>query len=201
MKICSKCKVKKHKEDFYTNYTFCKECYKKQQYMYYRTKEGLLARLHNRQRATSKRRGHTPPAYTLEQLKEWAYAQPIFHELHAAWVASGYNTSLSPSCDRLNDYKGYSFDNIQLITWGENLAKKDISGKELKPVTQLSFENKVLAYYPSTRIAEKETGIAQSSISRCCNGKLNSAGGFQWKFKTKLKEEKANEQRTRDYHK
>lgn len=30
--------------------------------------------------------------------------------------------------------------------------------------------------------AERQTGIEQGNISRCANGKLNTAGGFHWHF-------------------
>lgn len=36
--------------------------------------------------------------------------------------------------------------------------------------------------YNSTQEASKFTGISQSSISNCCNGKGKTAGGMQWKY-------------------
>ena len=36
--------------------------------------------------------------------------------------------------------------------------------------------------YPSTMEAERQTGIYQSNITKCCNGKRKSAGGFHWQF-------------------
>ena len=40
----------------------------------------------------------------------------------------------------------------------------------------------LLATFTSTHDAERVTGIANQSISSCCNGKLKSAGGFIWKY-------------------
>ena len=40
----------------------------------------------------------------------------------------------------------------------------------------------LLATFPSTREAERVTGINQGNISKCCNGKLKSAGGYVWKY-------------------
>ena len=34
--------------------------------------------------------------------------------------------------------------------------------------------------FPSVHEAERQTGINRSNISKCLNGKLKSAGGFQW---------------------
>lgn len=36
--------------------------------------------------------------------------------------------------------------------------------------------------YESTREAERETGIYNHNISRCCNSKRKSAGGYTWKY-------------------
>ena len=36
--------------------------------------------------------------------------------------------------------------------------------------------------YPSTRDAGRKLGIPHSSISNCCNGKRQTAGGFHWEF-------------------
>ena len=35
--------------------------------------------------------------------------------------------------------------------------------------------------YPSVHEASRQTGIDQSSISKCLNGKLKTAGGFHWR--------------------
>ena len=42
----------------------------------------------------------------------------------------------------------------------------------------------LLATFPSTREAERVTGINHSSISKCCNGKYKSTGGYIWGFTT-----------------
>lgn len=34
--------------------------------------------------------------------------------------------------------------------------------------------------YPSTHEAERQTGIKQQNISKCCNGKYKTAGGYHW---------------------
>ena len=36
--------------------------------------------------------------------------------------------------------------------------------------------------FQSTREVERITGIANSSISKCCKGKLKSAGGYHWEY-------------------
>lgn len=36
--------------------------------------------------------------------------------------------------------------------------------------------------YESTQEASKKTGVSQSSISNCCNGKIKTAGNLRWKY-------------------
>lgn len=51
-----------------------------------------------------------------------------------------------------------------------------------KSVEQYAIDGTYIARYESTRAAERATGIAQSGISDCCNGKLKTSGGFKWTF-------------------
>lgn len=61
---------------------------------------------------------------------------------------------------------------------GKHLNRPDQS----KWVIKLSLNNEILHFYPSTHQAQRETGIDDSSIRKCCNGKQKSAGGFTWKY-------------------
>ena len=36
--------------------------------------------------------------------------------------------------------------------------------------------------YPSANEAARQTGLKQSSISNCCNGKAKTTGGFHWEY-------------------
>lgn len=38
--------------------------------------------------------------------------------------------------------------------------------------------------FVGVREAERQTGIKHQNITACCKGKVKSAGGFQWKYKT-----------------
>ena len=51
-----------------------------------------------------------------------------------------------------------------------------------KPVLQFTLEGEFIKTYPSTMEVERQTGINNSSISACCNGKQKTAGGFIWKY-------------------
>ena len=57
---------------------------------------------------------------------------------------------------------------------GKFINRKDQSKKVLCIETEKIFE--------STRDVERKTGIDHNSISKACNGKYKSAGGFHWRF-------------------
>ena len=91
---------------------------------YSRTIKGLIVRIYLSQKGSSKERGHNPPTYSKEELHVWMTSQSNFKELYDNWIVSGHETDLRPSVDRLINSKGYSFDNIQLMTWRENYLKR-----------------------------------------------------------------------------
>lgn len=132
------------------------------------------------------------PSYSRNELKEWIFNQAKFYKLYHDWVQSGFVSDLRPSIDRINNEKGYSFDNIQLVTWKENREnffkdlknnKKKYFKKKRKRVLQISPDGKVIHEYDSTYEAEEKTGISNSSISRVCRGIRKTAGGYKWAYK------------------
>ena len=111
------------------NYKFTKhnknDCYvcRTREYALQRKKDNFANSIYVVQIYSSKKRGHTPPEYTLQELEEWLYGQDLFKKLYIEWEESGHNTLLLPSVDRLDDDIGYSFENIRLTTWEENRYK------------------------------------------------------------------------------
>jgi len=163
----------------------CKECSKRRQ----RSREGLANGIYVNQKISSKRRGHNPPEYTKEEFKNWLFSQPKFDELYNNWVLSNFERSLTPSIDRLNDYKGYSFDNIRLTAWkdnnikGHNDRKEGRNNKINKAVLQFDLKGNFISEFHSFRFAERETGVNQANMNLVCQGKRKTAGGFIWKYK------------------
>ena len=47
--------------------------------------------------------------------------------------------------------------------------------------------------FNSMRIAEKETGIPHSNISKCCRGLIQHAGGYKWEPYNNQDKENINE--------
>ena len=68
-------------------------------------------------------------------------------------------------------------DNINYGTRNKRVA--EALSKQVKMFDKKTGE--LLETFPSTREAERVTGIYHSHISKCCNGKLKSAGGYIWR--------------------
>lgn len=64
----------------------------------------------------------------------------------------------------------------------EEKSKKKVSEAMSKPVLQYSKDGELIREWFGAREAARVIGINQSSITRCCQGKRKSAGGFVWKY-------------------
>jgi hypothetical protein len=154
----------------------------------------------------SKKRKDPAPAYTKEELLNNAVNDQTFCELFNEYILSGFDTEKSPSFDRKDAKKPYTFDNCEWVTWEENnrRAKQDRREgkcKANKAVDQFTLNGEFVASYASIAIAERQTGISCSLISRCRVGhdynldkngnnvKCRQAGGFIWKAKGELPSE------------
>ena len=121
----------------------------------------------------------------------WFIKQDNFQQLFDNWKQSGFNSKLKPSGDRLDDYKPYTFDNLRLVTWGENEQKmrddikNGINLKKSKGCIQISLEGEIIAEYHSLRDAARATNSDSAGISACCKGKQFKHNGFIWKYKEK----------------
>lgn len=122
------------------------------------------------------------PTYTKDELKDWCYSQKVFHELFNNWKESGFDKKLYPSCDRIDNHKGYSLDNLQLMTWQEN----DDKGKreKMKPVIGIHESTGDRIEFCSLTEAAIAVNVRSSSISACCYGKLKTSAGYFWQHKT-----------------
>ena len=195
MKKCSGCDEVKPIEEFNKDKTskggkcyHCKICSSERNNKHRRSLKGKAMAIYSSQRHSSKKRGHEPPKYTKEEFLNWILCNEKYLKLYEQWRGSGYNKMLSPSCDRLDDYKGYNFDNIQVVTWGENKIKghsdikNGLNNKINKPVIKMDLNGVELESYYSISQASRETGIYKQHIWRVCNGERKSTRGFRWKY-------------------
>jgi len=160
-------------------------------YKWYRSKKGLISTLWASQRRKSKTRGHPQPSYTKQDLRDWLYSQPKFHELFDEWKISGYDTASKPSVDRINDNEPYTLANIQLLSWQENqekaydsLRKGENDRHTAFPVAQFTKSGELLNTYCSFKEASRQTGVDDYLIALCARGSKNKkhAGGYVWRL-------------------
>ena len=195
MKICTKCNNFKKSTEYHKQKAnkdglqfHCKACDKDYNLNRKRTKDGLISRIYNDQRGNSKQKGNPMPNYTLIELRSWIYSNSSFNKLYKEWVDSNYKKCLVPSCDRINDYKAYTIDNLQLTTWEKNKArghadiKAGINNKKSKSVLQLDKNGLFVSEHYSIHQAGRATSNSFGNISQCCLGNRNIAGGFRWIF-------------------
>ena len=198
MKYCNKCKVEKPFSDFYKRkttldgYRFrCKKCEIEDTTEYQRTRHGIVFKLYNQQKSSSKKRKHCLPSYSIDEFRNWLYSQPKFDLLYCNWIDSDFNRKLAPSVDRENNEIGYSIDNLTLMTWEENrINYKDgvISGKDKHTsvfISQYTLTGEFVASFHSIHEAGRRTGINYRNIQTVCSGKRKKAGGFNWRYNEK----------------
>jgi hypothetical protein len=185
-KICLKCKVEKPVSEFYSCksrldglQSYCKVCSNDRKREYYRTLNGLVHRIYEHQKISSKKRGHRPPAYNFKALYDWFTNQPNYKELYNNWKNSNYDKDLRPSVDRLDDNKGYSLDNIRLITWYENRKKEQ--EKKKKQVNQYDLEGNYIKTFDSITDAAKNVNNVVGNIFAACNN-TRQATDYQWRY-------------------
>lgn len=83
-------------------------------------------------------------------------------------------------CNRIDNTKPHTTDNVEPcckkcnnIQYGKELAKQ---------VYQYTLDGELVAIYPSTMEAARQTGFNQSLICACCLGKRKTHKGFIWSY-------------------
>lgn len=195
-KRCSKCEEVRLLNEFRflarskDGYDYiCKICKKKKSKENRKTKSYIVINTYYSLCAKSLRRNHKSPQFSVSELREWMLSQEIFHELYDKWVISGYDKWERPSIDRVNDYIGYSFSNMQILTWSENHKKaisdmkNGVNTKSSKAIIQYDLDGNFIKEHYSVRSAGREMIILSTNICQALKGNIKHSGGFIWKYK------------------
>lgn len=195
-RTCARCKVTKTLDSFSNKKgTFdglrpeCRSCASEENRKFNRSKDGVVSSIYRGQKTSSKKRGMHAPLYAKKELREWLFSQKEFHELFSEWQANDFDSKLKPSVDRLDDYQGYKFSNIRLVTWDENRAKSHSdmkSGKntkQAKPVLMYKKDGTFIREFFSIMNAARETNSDDYKIILCCKKKRHTHNGYIWRYK------------------
>jgi hypothetical protein len=91
----------------------------------------------------------------------------------------GFNDGNVQSCcvGKQKSHKGF--------IWGhsEDIPPTKYKNKTIKSVLQYDKDMNFIREWDSISMVSKELGIGGNSITTCCKGKYNSAGGYIWKYK------------------
>lgn len=69
-------------------------------------------------------------------------------------------------------------DNLEWVTCKENINHGTRTAKTCKPIIAIHKITGLILEFQSIHEAERQMGIAHSSISACCRGKLKSVDGY-----------------------
>lgn len=199
MKTCFSCKIEKPISEYYIHKQMadghlnkCKECVKiysknnANSIEYDRTEKGVIRVIYKTQISNSKKRKNCEVHYTKHELSSWLYSNG-FKKLYDDWVLSGYLKSRKPSVDRLDDFNGYYFDNIRLVTWQVNhehqisdiLTGVGTSGARCKSVGKYLPTGELISAYVSYSAAIRDIGY---KVEHQIKKGTKCRNGFFWKY-------------------
>ena len=198
MKKCTRCNKVKPIDEFYrrrsgvknkySRYSNCKDCCSKINLNRSRSIRGKALSLFSSQVSRTKINSLPNVSYSKTDFLNWLLSNDKYITFYSEWVKSGYDKMKAPSVDRLDDYSGYSFENIRIVTWEENKLKyhkesmNGINNKKNKAVIKMDLNGNDIEEYHSMQHAARKTGIEQSNIWKACNGEIKKSGGFKWRY-------------------
>lgn len=150
------------------------------------SEKGVIRVLYKTQKRHQRLRGHGDMPYTKAEFENWLYANG-YKGLYEKFKESGFIKDLKPSVDRIDDFVGYSFENMKLTTWKHNREhqyediKKGIgtSGKRCKPLAKVGSNGRIVCEYPSYSSAKRDMGY---SLEHQIKNGVVCRNGFYWKY-------------------
>lgn len=153
----------------------------------YRSKNGVLSHLYYEQSRRSKRMQWPPPNYNRHYILTRFLDDPLFDNLYASWVESGFQKMLRPSLDRIDASKPYMQTNIQMMTLGDNLRKAALYEHARTEVAMCELDGREIKRFNSMTEAAKAIGGQVSEISVCCRNQNRAHKGYRWQYCGRLR--------------
>lgn len=162
--------------------------------VYRQSYKGFIKHVYSHQLRNCRERQHLNPSYSEEELLSWYISNPKHLALHQAWINSDCSKELTPSIDRLDNSKTYSFDNIEVVTWLENqvrarvavqdksLPNSGLFGNGHVSIVQYDLNGNKVAEYISIAEASRNTGIDHRKISTVCKAKSGTYKNYFWAY-------------------
>ena len=202
MKICKKCKTSKNLEEYYNmklnkdgKSGKCKEWTKKDVRRnsekvgdkYESSEKGVVRVIYKTMKRNNKLRGFGEMPFSKEDLSSWLYNNNNFKNLYDNWIKSGKDSRSKPSVDRLDDFKGYQFDNMSLVTWKDNKdhQTKDIltgvgtSGNRCSNVGKYDLHGNLIKTYVSYQEVRRVEGYC---VHYPVKNNYPCKNGYVWKL-------------------
>lgn len=121
-----------------------------------------------------------------QQWEDLEYRQNMVDMMTELWKDSEFREKATSSWKN-DDRRKQQSDLMKGLNNNPIVVDKKISALHKwcdKAVQQINDCGEVIAEFMSATDAYRQTGIPQSSISRCCNHLQKTAGGYSWQFIT-----------------
>ena len=149
---------------------------------YRKTPKGVLTNMYHHQKTRNVKNGFGEIGYSLKWLHNRFLNDEKYNRLFAEWVKSGYRKAKKPTIDRINHKKGYTKDNIHMLSWSENRFKQTMERRSRKGKVYQILNGIVVKVWSSQREAYRKLNLQQSMLSMALTGKCKTAYGYEWKY-------------------
>lgn len=149
---------------------------------YRKTKKGFLVRLYDNMSQRIKGNQKKSNLYigkeivSKQDFYNWANNNNDFDILFEQWKESNYDRKFTPSIDRINSNKGYTFDNMEWVTHSENSRRSS----EYRRKLLLNIETGI--FYEGYEEAGRSVGSNRSQFRQWFIGEHNSIKQVENKF-------------------
>ena len=148
------------------------------------TEKGLLTNLYQKLKSRNAKKGYGELNFSLDDFKNWSEGIENFHRLFQIWCFDDYSKESKPSVDRIDPTKGYTFENMQWLSWSENYYKgiAEVAKKKEKPILMYK-DGFLLGKFRSLKEAQYFLGLSSNgNISENLRGTRTTVKGFNFEY-------------------